>query len=226
MAVYHFTIHAYRSWRPDHRRGYVHHTDGLLPPDPLMATWHDAHAKFQPVPFDDEIQRILISGSHDICTRRSWRLHACGMDPTHLHLMVSWRPFTSCADVLNKLKNVLSWQLGQQVGPVGRRWFVRGGSMRRVANIGHFTYLVRRYFPDHPGLFWPRGIGSARTRRPRAADLGLKVGLLVAASGSPPTITRRVEPRRLHRERARLQRHGLPGYPLPNPTVRGLPPSA
>ena len=26
MAVYHFTIHAYRSWRPDNPRGYVHHT--------------------------------------------------------------------------------------------------------------------------------------------------------------------------------------------------------
>ena len=154
MAVYHFTIHAYRSWRPDHPRGYVHHTNGLLSPDPLVARWHDALARFDRVPFDDAIQRILLRGSREICAARGWRLHAGGTDPTHLHLLVSWRPFVPSSDVLNKLKNVLSYMLGREVGPTGRRRFVRGGSRRRLTGRGHFDHLVRRCFPHHPGVYW------------------------------------------------------------------------
>ena len=49
MAVYHFTIHAYRSWRPDNPSGYVHHTKGLLPSDDETARWYEAHANFDPM---------------------------------------------------------------------------------------------------------------------------------------------------------------------------------
>jgi hypothetical protein len=70
MPVYHITLHAYRSWRPDNPRGYVHHTKGLLPPDPEAAKWYDANAKFGKMDFDDQIQRILIRESHATCERR------------------------------------------------------------------------------------------------------------------------------------------------------------
>ncbi len=158
MAVYHFTVHAYRSWRPDHPRGNVHHTDGPLPPDSLMANDHDALAKFGRVPFDDVIRPMLLREAHDICRNRGCRLHAAGTDPMHVHLLVSWRRFTLCSDVLNKLKNVLSYQLGRQVGPIGRRWFVRGGSMRRVSSRSHFDHLIGTYIPSHLGVCWREGL--------------------------------------------------------------------
>jgi REP element-mobilizing transposase RayT len=158
MAVYHYTIHAYRSWRPDNPRGYVHHSRGLLPPDPLMANWYDAAATQDAVVFDDRIQRILLSTSHEVCVNRGWRLHAGGTDPTHLHLLVSWRGFVPCSDVLTRLKNVMSLRLGQTVGPAGRRWFVRRGSTRRVLTRGHFRHLVCTYLPDHRGAFWREGL--------------------------------------------------------------------
>ena len=58
---------------------------------------------------------------------------------------------------MNKLKNVLSFLLGQNPGPPGRRWFVRDSSKRRVMNDDHLSYLVSKYIPDHRGLFWKEG---------------------------------------------------------------------
>ncbi len=157
MAVYHFTLHAYRSWRPDHSRGYVKYGTGILSPDPQMAAAYDRQAKFAQVVFTEYIQRRLILGSHDVCSRRNWRLHAIGTDPTHIHLLISWRGFVDSRTMMNQLKNVLSFLLGQDPGPIGRRWFVRDGSRRRVIRPDHYDYLLGTYLPNHPGLFWSEG---------------------------------------------------------------------
>src|SRR5437660_9592675 len=132
MAVYHFTLHAYRSWRPDNPRGYVKHNTGILPPDPEMAASYDRQANQSEVVFMPEIQRLLIRYTLDICARRNWRVHGTGTDPTHFHVAISWHGFIPCREVMNKLKNVLSFLLGRDPGPAGRRWFVRDGSHRRV----------------------------------------------------------------------------------------------
>jgi hypothetical protein len=55
---------------------------------------------------------------------------------------------------MQKLKNVLSYLLGKEIGPRGKRWFVRHGSRKRVKDPAHLGYLVDSYFPDHRGLFW------------------------------------------------------------------------
>ena len=157
MPVYHFTFHAYRSWRPDHPRGYVRRNEGILPPDPEQAKRYDARAKQEPVTFDTAVQQVLIRGAIDICTRRRWRLHAVGTDPSHVHLVVSWRAYFPYSEVMRQLKNVLSYLLGLQIGPRGRRWFVRNGSHRRVKDDRHLNHLVETYLPDHPGLFWCEG---------------------------------------------------------------------
>jgi hypothetical protein len=56
-----------------------------------------------------------------------------------------------------KLKNILSYLLGKEIGPRGKRWFVRNGSRKRVKDERHFNYLIETYLPDHPGLFWHEG---------------------------------------------------------------------
>jgi hypothetical protein len=157
MAVYHFTIHAYRSWRPDNPRGCVHHTDGLLPPDPEMAKWYDSHAKFGQIDFEKEIQLILSREVHAICHRRHWRLHAIGNEETHLHALVSWKEFIQSAKVVAQLKGALSHHLGQVIGPPGRKWFSRGASEKRVHDQSHFDFLVNTYLPSHSGIFWKEG---------------------------------------------------------------------
>ena len=58
--VVHFTLHAYRNWRPDHPRGYTKRNSGYLPPDPEEARNYDERAKQDPAQFDLEVQKCLI----------------------------------------------------------------------------------------------------------------------------------------------------------------------
>jgi REP element-mobilizing transposase RayT len=157
VAVYHFTFHAYRDWRPDHPRGYVRRNQGILPPDPEMARKYDQRATATPVNFDESIQRILIRGATDICARRKWRLHAVGTDPGHAHFVISWQEFMAWSEVMEKLKNILSLLLGRDLQKPGGKWFERGGSRRRVKHRAHLHYLINEYLPSHRGLFWKEG---------------------------------------------------------------------
>jgi REP element-mobilizing transposase RayT len=156
VPVYHITFHAYRNWRPDHPRGYVKRKK-ILPPDPEQARAYDRNAKGDPVLFDEPIQRVLIRGAIEICERRKWRLHAVGTEAGHVHYLISWRGYIPCLNVMQKLKNLLSYILGKEIGPRGKRWFVRNGSRKRVKEQKHLDYLVETYLPDHRGVFWREG---------------------------------------------------------------------
>jgi hypothetical protein len=157
VAVYHFTVHAYRTWSPDHPRGYVRRDEGVQPPDPERADEYDRNAKFSPVTFDRTIQEILILGTYDVCRRRAWRFHGGGTDPTHYHFVVSWHLYVPWNDVLTRVKNVASLLLGRALNQPGRRWFVTRSSRKRVRNRKHFDHLLDTYLPDHRGLFWREG---------------------------------------------------------------------
>jgi hypothetical protein len=52
MAVYHFTLHAYRSWSPAHPRGYTQRGKGYQPSDPAKAEEYDGRAKFPKAIFE------------------------------------------------------------------------------------------------------------------------------------------------------------------------------
>jgi len=158
MPVYHFTLHAYRSWSPGHPRGYTRRGKGYLPSDPEMAQKYDDRAKHPKAQFSSrDIQEVLIVGAIDLCRNRGWRLHAAGTDPTHLHLIVSWKGFLDWRVVRQKTKNLLSLFLGRATEDPGRQWFVRDGSRKRVTSADHLKYLIETYLPDHRGVFWREG---------------------------------------------------------------------
>jgi hypothetical protein len=71
MGVYHFTMHAYRSWRPDHPRGYTIKGFGYQPPDPVAADVYDENAKQDPVVFDHQTQREILVLAHQICEEKA-----------------------------------------------------------------------------------------------------------------------------------------------------------
>jgi REP element-mobilizing transposase RayT len=154
MPVYHFTIHAYRSWRPDHPRGYTQRGKGYRAPDIEAAHEYEDRAKQAPAQFGLEVQRLLIRIAHDFCARRKMRLHAVGNEDGHVHYVLSWRGYSDWHEVMRRLKNVLSSVLNQQLNTPGKRWFVRGGSRKRVSNVKHLEHLKRKYLPSHPGLCW------------------------------------------------------------------------
>jgi len=154
MPVYHFTLHAYRSWTPAHRRGYVRRGKGILPTDPKMAQVYARAAKQPPVIFTTQIQKMLIEVARAECAAQHWRLHAAATDKTHVHFLVSWKAFIPWNDVIKRLKNFLSYRIGRELGIPGRRWFVRDQSRRRVIERGHFEDLIHEYFPKHDGVGW------------------------------------------------------------------------
>lgn len=120
-----------------------------------MAGRYERHARSQPVRFEPDVQRILVEGARDICQRRDWRLHQVATDPTHVHLIVSWRDDAlSWKHVHDTFKRLLGMMLAKRTGERGRRWFVRKGSRRRVRDREHFEHLMTQYLPRHRGLAW------------------------------------------------------------------------
>jgi len=159
MPFYHFTIHAYRSWRPDHPRGYTKKGEGYQPSDPKKARRYDDSAKQDAVLFDRQTQQEILTIAHTTCEEEGWRLEAAGFDESHTHLVVGWRGFVSWEEVDRRLKNLLVLKLNRNHETPGKRWFVRRhGAPRRVKNEDHLNYLKDVYLPDHPGIFWKRGM--------------------------------------------------------------------
>ncbi len=155
VPVYLLTFHAYRSWRPDHPKGYVRQGEGILPPDTEMATQYDRNATRPQVTFDNNLQEILVEGTRDICERRDWRLHYVATEPTHMHALISWTDGElDWKFVHDTLKRLLGMMLAQQTQTKGRKWFVRKGSRKRVRDQAHYEYLMNEYLPKHRGRRW------------------------------------------------------------------------
>jgi hypothetical protein len=158
MPVYHFTLHAYRSWRPDHPRGYTRRGKGYQKPDPEQARKYDERARQDPAKFVHEVQILLIRFAHEFCQRRKFRLHGAGNEAGHVHYALSVQGYCDWHEVMRRLKNVLSLILNRHFNTPGKRWFVRGGSRKRVLDLTHLNRLLLKYFPDHPGPFWREGM--------------------------------------------------------------------
>jgi hypothetical protein len=157
MAVYLFTYHAYRSWDADNPRGYVRKGQGILAPDAAVALQYNRSAIEPPVLFSAEHQQVLLWILVDACRRREWRMHRVAGEPSHVRVLVSWRDFLSWQKVRDKLKNLMSLELGRQFSAQGRRWFSKGASRKRVRDRRHFEYLMNIYLPRHGGLVWKEG---------------------------------------------------------------------
>ncbi len=154
MPVCLFTYHTYRSWMPDRQRGFVQKGRGIQPPSAKLARAYGKAARHPPFLLDADAQGFLIEVALDVCRRRGWKVHGIATDPTHLHVLVSWRSRARWQDVTGKLKNILSTALSKRAGVTGRPWFVDGSSRKQVRDREHFEYLMNEYLPDHVGCKW------------------------------------------------------------------------
>ena len=124
-----------------------------------MADKYDKAANQEAVQFDEKVQRGILVFAHDICEREGWSLEGAGFDEGHTHLVVSWRQFIEWEEVDRRLKNLLALKLNRRHKTPGKRWFVRRhGAPRRVRDDAHLQCLLTKYLPDHPGVFWKRGM--------------------------------------------------------------------
>ena len=153
MAAYLFTFHAYRSWMPDRRRGYVKRGEGILPTDRAMAEFYHRDARHEAVAFTPEVQAVLVAAARALCTQKEWRLHQVMTDRTHVHTLLSWRAFLDWRSVRRTLKYRYTSALNEARG-AGGPWFSELGSRKRVCDRGHYDFLMDEYLPRHDGVHW------------------------------------------------------------------------
>ncbi len=96
MPVYLFTYHAYQSWLPDHRRGFVKKDRGIQPTNKPLADAYRRAAKAESFEFTPLTQHHLIFKARAVCTGDGYRLHGAATEPTHLHALVSWANEAIC----------------------------------------------------------------------------------------------------------------------------------
>lgn len=162
VAVYLFTFHAYRSWRPDFRQGYTRRKLGVLPPDPQAAREYDRRARHAPVQFDAEAQHTIIRCVCMLSAEYHWRAHYVAVMQGHVHALISWHHGLAWNDVRVVMKRRMGRALSLACDCTGP-WFTRGGrdSRKRVADHNHFAHLMCRYLPksEHRGTHYREDCG-------------------------------------------------------------------
>lgn len=155
MPVFHFTLHAYRSWNTDNPRGYIQRTKkGVQEPNEHLARARDEMAKFPPVKFDDADALFLVQQSPDVVQRRNGKLYGVTAIETHLHLVVGWTTRVNEDDAQSRLKRGFGFILAQRHSTKGRPYFSRGGLPECVKDKRHLRYLLYEYLPKHNGPLW------------------------------------------------------------------------
>jgi REP element-mobilizing transposase RayT len=152
---------------PDRPQGYVRRGEGPLPPDEEQARWYEQHASQAAVLFNQDIQRALICAAREAATHQKVRLHCIATEPTHVHVLVSWKDDRTWQRMRTGLKQSLARTLNRTPGPRAglpaamggedderRKWFSDGASRRRVRDRRHFDHLIDEYLPSHRGAFW------------------------------------------------------------------------
>ncbi|MFQ5732613.1 MAG: hypothetical protein ACE5KM_11760 [Planctomycetaceae bacterium] len=165
MAVYLFTYHAYRSWMPDRRQGYVERGKGILPQDHDKATLYNARAVNNAVAFEEEVRWAAIDAVDEIAQKNDWLLYEVATDASHIHVLVGWRGFQPWKEVSNRLKRGVGLHLSHAMDRPGP-WFSRGSSRKRIKDRRHFEYLLNDYLPAHGDIRWTR-----RHTRETTADM-------------------------------------------------------
>lgn len=153
MPVYMFTFHAYRSWMPDHPKGYTKSGIGVLPADLEMNEWYEERAHFSEITFDRSLQRVVVNAIKEVCVNKMYQLYYAVAVSTHAHAVVGWSEDTIIqTTVHDTLKRIIGLKLARHARVADRRWLSRGRDAKPVRTRKHFFHLVTNYLPDHRGV--------------------------------------------------------------------------
>jgi REP element-mobilizing transposase RayT len=160
MPCYHFTFHGHGTWMPDEDDGYVVRGEGRLPQDVAVAAEYRRRLVEDEVEFDEARQRALIDEVHIASSKQTFRAHFVATEPTHIHLLVSWKGERPGEKLRASIRQSLSRRLGREFEK--RTWLSEGGSQKPVLVQEHFDYLVGTYLPRHGGWKWSENGGLHR----------------------------------------------------------------
>lgn len=152
MPCYLFTYHAYGTWYPDRRQGYVRRGQGILPSDAKAAQTYRERATHDTILLDGTHQQALIDRLIEAVGFIDCRLYGVATDSTHIHVLVSWRSDRTWRQNRASLKKSMTLMLKKQFAD--RPWFAENASRKQVENREHFDYLTDVYLPKHRGWKW------------------------------------------------------------------------
>lgn len=163
MPVYLFTYHAYRSWMPDHPRGYTKRGVGQFLPDPEMARKYEQRAGQDVTIFDNDIQSRIVSHVRTIPSFIPIQLYAITTEPTHIHVLCGWQADRTWESVRESIKTSITKFL-KSLDHTPPLKLSRGASRRHVQKQEHFDFHMFEYLPKHSGVSWfeDRGVVAAR----------------------------------------------------------------
>lgn len=152
MPCYLVTYHAYGSWLPDRRRGYVRRDRGIIPADTHVAKLYRRDMAESPVVLNGALQRAAIAALLDSQQPQRFNMHAMATDRTHVHALLSWRDSRDAVKMRALLKGSVTRALNAEFGR--RNWLAEGGSRKQVRDRRHFDHLRTEYLPKHTGWKW------------------------------------------------------------------------
>ncbi|MHB1156512.1 MAG: hypothetical protein ACYC26_06700 [Phycisphaerales bacterium] len=152
MPCYLLTFHAYGSWMPDRRQGFVIRHRGIQPRNAVMAEAYRQRANFDAVTLTDEQQHDLIECILEAAAHQQLRVHFVATEPTHLHMLVSWTKQAGWAKVRSGVGQSMTRMLNQTRGE--QTWFAKSPSRKQVRDREHFDHLTTTYLPRHRGWKW------------------------------------------------------------------------
>jgi len=151
------TYHAYGTWLPNRKQGYVKRGRGILPTSDHMHRLYSTAMKEDVVAFDERSQRQAIETLLSSQTLQQFELHFVATEATHIHSLLAWRGDRESKKLRSLIKTSLSKAFN--VAFHRRSWFAEGGSRKQVRDREHYDYLVNVYLPKHSGWKWSRARG-------------------------------------------------------------------
>jgi hypothetical protein len=157
MPCYLFTYHAYGTWLPNRKQGYVKRGSGILPSSDHMHRLYVTAMKEGVVAFDEHGQRQAIETLLKSQAPQRFDLHFVATDTTHIHALTAWRDDRQPIPMRGGLKTSLSKAFNLEFHR--RTWFAEGGSRKQVLDRKHYDHLMNIYLPKHSGWKWSRARG-------------------------------------------------------------------
>ena len=96
----------------------------------------------------------MVDAVREVCAKLQWRLHYAVCVKTHVHVIVSWKPYKDWRDVHDRIKRVIGLKLARHEGTKGRPWLSEGRDAKQVRDRKHFEHLMTSYLPNHRGHTW------------------------------------------------------------------------
>jgi REP element-mobilizing transposase RayT len=130
MPCYLFTFHAYGTWLPDRKRGFVRRDgQGIHEQNLELADKYKKQMMQDVVRFDREVQIKIVEALQETSLFQKLRLHGIATDASHVHLLVSWKDDRKWDSIRRSLKHALTSHLNQIKK---QQWLTRAGSRKHV----------------------------------------------------------------------------------------------